>query len=300
MAPPENSCPICESHATSKWLDSDDGFRINKCASCKSGFMIASDSGNMSYQDYGAYQTERDDAYFIDRQRMSLLRKLFFKVVGLKFSKDTNILDFGGGAGFFVKSCVNAGFRNAHLVEPSEKFRETAVKRLKLSPNLIGKNLDDFGNLKFDVVVMLDVIEHLPTNELHQILDRLVSSISSGGFFVGVTPNVSSLNILLHGARDPVIAPPGHTLYFQRKALDKLLRRHGLKRRLMFTSGLSTNSFFRSQKWRPSWVELPNGKQKVPAALVRLLFKLLNFPLILLNIGYHIYYVYQKPSGQPQ
>jgi 2-polyprenyl-3-methyl-5-hydroxy-6-metoxy-1,4-benzoquinol methylase len=297
MAPPKNACPICESQATRKWLDYDDRFQIDKCTSCASGFMVASESADMSYHDYGGYLTERDDAYFLDRQRMSTLKKFFFKLIDLKFGKDINILDFGGGAGFFAKSCVNAGFKNAHLVEPSEKFRDTALKRLKLSPNLIGQNLDDFGNLKFDLVVMLDVIEHLPVNELHQILDRLASRISSGGFLIGVTPNVSSLNIKLHGARDPVIAPPSHTLYFQRKALDKLLRRHGLKRRFLFTSGLSTNSFFRPHKSRPSWVELPSSKQKVPAALVRLLFKLLNFPLILLNIGYHVYFIYQKPSS---
>lgn len=296
----EISCPICESHATSKWLDADDGYTINKCAGCKSGFMVANELGNMNYRDYGAYQTERDDAYFIGRQRMSLPKKVFFRLLGLKFNKNTNILDFGGGAGFFVKSCVNAGFTNAHLIEPSEKFRETAVKRLKLSPNLVAPDLGAFENVKFDLVVMLDVIEHLPADQLHQILDRLVSSISSGGYFVGVTPNVKSLNIKLHGARDPVIAPPGHTLYFHRNALDKLLRKHGLKRRLLLTSGLSTNSFFRSEKWRPSWVEMPSGRQKVPAAFVRLLFKLLSLPLTLLSMGYHIYYVYEKPHERSQ
>lgn len=291
-----NSCPVCESSVTNRWIDYDAQFKINKCTCCKSAFMVSDGFSDMNYHDYGGYLTERDDAYFLDRQKISLPKNIFFKLIGWKFGKDINILDFGGGAGFFAKSCLNAGFKNARLLEPSEKFREAAIKKLKLSEGSVGQNLDDFGGLKFQMVVMLDVIEHLPVRELHQILDKLTSSISAGGVLIGATPNIGSFNIMLHGVKDPVIAPPSHTIYFKRKALDKLLQKHGLKKRFLFTSGLSTNSFFRPDKLHPSWVELPNRKQKIASLLVRCLFKILGFPLIFLGAGYHIYFVYQKPK----
>ena len=71
--------------------------------------------------------------------------------------------------------------------------------------------------------------------------------------FFGFTPNAHSLNILIHGIKDPVISPPSHVFYFTTKSLDKLMKQHGFRRVFNFTIGFSTNSFFRKSKFQPTW-----------------------------------------------
>ena len=64
-----------------------------------------------------------------------------------------------------------------------------------------------------------------------------------GGYLLGETPNKRSLNLRIFKTKDPVICPPSHLLYFTKKSLDNLLREHGFEKRILFTLGVSSNSF---------------------------------------------------------
>ena len=143
------------------------------------------------------------------------------------------------------------------------------------------------------MIIMLDVIEHLPIKEGYSIIVDLQKKLKKNGIFAGVTPNFKSLNIILHGNNDPVISPPSHSIYFTVKSLHALLLRTGFKKFLVFTSGFSTNSFFRKNN-NSSWIERPNMFQKIPTKLVKLLFIILSIPLSLFFRGYHINYIYKK------
>ena len=127
------------------------------------------------------------------------------------------------------------------------------------------------------------------------IMVDLLGFLKPGGILIGMTPNFSSLNISLSGKGDPVVAPPSHTIYFTKQTLDNFLVKLGLSAKLNITKGVSTNSFLRSEKFSPSFVEVPETTfQKIISKPVRLLFSILGLLVMPFNKGYHVYFVYKK------
>lgn len=290
-------CKACGSNSLLEWINVDMHYKIARCHSCGLGVMqnkIESKRINVDYTDYGDHITQRDDDYFAERTRLSFAKRIFFELLKLVVNPRTaKVLDFGGGAGLFAKKCMKSGYEKVYLVEPSEKFRQTAISRVGLDHDKVYKDLSGLTGLDFDLVVMLDVIEHLPIDEIDSILNDLSKNMKRGGYLIGGTPNSNSINVRISGAKDPVVAPPSHVFYFTSKSLDLQLKKHGFRKVLNFTSGLSTNSFFRNQKFSPSWIELPSDNQRWVAYLIKMLFKILALPATLLGMGYHINFLYK-------
>jgi len=98
----------------------------------------------------------------------------------------------------------------------------------------------------------------------------------------------------MFGTKDPVICPPSHLMYFTKKSLDKLLKEHGFEKKILFTMGVSTNSFFRNSKFEPSFVEQPKSFiQKLFSYFFKILFKFFSFLAALTGTGYQIIFLYQ-------
>lgn len=271
-------------------------YRIVQCQACAMAFIQTQVAEHVDYSDYGDHIASQDDSYYASRvAHVSAAKRLLFRYLEKRFGLGARILDFGCGAGFFMRSCHNHGFRNVCGVEPSLKLRGLAESKLKLDPSTLAGNIEELGQT-FDVVSMLDVIEHLPVDAIDAILGTIVEHMRPGAVLLGTTPNLDSLNIRLFNEKDPVIAPPQHTVYFTPKSLHAYLRRHGLQKKFAFSAGLSTNSFFRSQKFSPSWVERPRRWQKPAAVLVRLIFAGAGVLLGIIGRGYGLYFVYQKPG----
>lgn len=293
------TCSSCASTKIIPWL-SMEHYEIVKCERC--GLGMSQEKNKVSvlevdYSNYGDHLEKRDDEYFKSRLNISYTKKIFFIILRIFFKPEkANILDFGGGAGFFAKSCSSQGYLNTYLVEPSDKLRGVAERRVKIDKKLIFKNIEEIPAIDFDLIVMLDVIEHLPIDKISSILDYLAKSTKPGGFLLGVTPNRTSFNIDVFKTKDPAIAPPNHTLYFTENSLDKMLKKHGFNKILCFTSGVSTNSFFRKSKFTPSWVEIPNSKQIIFANIIKFIFNVLNIPAAIFGKGYHIYFLYKYNS----
>jgi SAM-dependent methyltransferase len=82
------------------------------------------------------------------------------------------------------------------------------------------------GAGQFDVVTMLQVIEHLPVPE--QSLSHVVRLLRSGGHLYVNTPNVDSASFQLLGARHVHVSSFGHVSLFTRRSLELLGARCGL------------------------------------------------------------------------
>jgi 2-polyprenyl-3-methyl-5-hydroxy-6-metoxy-1,4-benzoquinol methylase len=286
-------CFICNSKEfkiEENILVNDKNFELDVCIKCKVGLVFDS---KMDYGSYGGYQERGQDYYDTRLKKTSFFKKIVFYFLDKWFGKNANILDFGSGAGFFTKSLENNGFKNAYAYEISEKFRNIAKYNVKVKNQI--EDLEDInGKIEFDFISMLDVIEHLPLELIDSIMINLVKNMKSGAILAGVTPNYNSLNIKLFGKKDPVVAPPSHLIYFNIRNLDKFLSKFDLQKKYLFTMGMSHNAFFRKNKFESSWVESPNKLQRPFSSLIKILFKLLGLILIPFNMGYHVYFIYQK------
>lgn len=293
----KDTCPVCILTEAKNWLSLIDGINIDQCESCGVGYVNPYlNIDNNYYDDYGDYITKLPQNYFTRRLRLTLSKSVFFSVVSFFLGKSIHILDYGGGAGFFLNSAKLKGFYNLKLYEPSINFRRAAVEKVGLHEDQIIQSMAD-NSEKYDFVSMLDVIEHLPQKDLANIISELCSHMHEGSYIFGETPNKKSLNITLFKEKDPVVCPPSHVLYFTTKSLDHLLCKHGFKKVLLVTKGLSTNSFFRQSKFKPSFVEMPKTKmQRALSIAIKLIFAILSLPLSLFGFGYQIIFLYRYES----
>jgi len=243
----------------------------------------------LDYEDYGSYLIQdSDDAVRHEVVRAAREQESMLTLLETA-SQGRNLLDTGSGAGFFCRAARERGW-HVSGVEPSRRLREYCSETMGLSR--IWTDVRDVPG-SFDVVTMLDVIEHLSPEDSPTILTSIVDRIVPGGFLAGNTPNVSSLNIMLVGSREPVIAPPSHACYFSRQTLDGYLRRFGLHRVELKTRGFNFDYFARRllERWN-----FGAAAGTVLTSLIRISGRALGVLSGRVGRGYQIHFIYRKPD----
>ncbi|MFT6246517.1 MAG: 2-polyprenyl-3-methyl-5-hydroxy-6-metoxy-1,4-benzoquinol methylase [Salibacteraceae bacterium] len=152
-----------------------------------------------------------------------------------EFRKTGNLLDVGAGYGFFLEIARQRGW-NVHGTElTDEAVNHCTDKGLTMFKGEL-QNID-FGDLEFDVIITIEVIEHVYNpveylNKMHKVLRK-------GGKLYLTTPNFNSY--LRHRLKENynVIEYPNHLGYFTRKTLKKLFTENGFKAIKIQTTGIS-------------------------------------------------------------
>ena len=150
--------------------------------------------------------------------RLHALQDLILKIVP---RKKTHVLDLGCGSALF--SCLLA--QKGHevvAIDPSQKMIELAKKRKKIKGisnqdlEIIKMKAEGINGLlqKFDVILILDVLEHLKNDR--KILFKLKKILNKGGVLIITVPAHPSL----YGKRDKEM---GHFRRYSKKKLKKLL-----------------------------------------------------------------------------
>jgi 2-polyprenyl-3-methyl-5-hydroxy-6-metoxy-1,4-benzoquinol methylase len=111
-------------------------------------------------------------------------------VKSFSFTADSKILDVGCSYGSLAYNLYKAGYKNVHGIDPEKEF----VEKGKESYKEIADNLSVFDGAHipypddtFDVVLMFDVIEHIP--HIQDFLKEVRRILKPGGSFVFQTPN---------------------------------------------------------------------------------------------------------------
>jgi 2-polyprenyl-3-methyl-5-hydroxy-6-metoxy-1,4-benzoquinol methylase len=98
-------------------------------------------------------------------------------VAEMKQKAPKNILDFGGGVGLMAFPLARAGFdvTLADLDGTSLDFARFRAERHGDKMKFWKSDVEPMPpDKKYDVILALDVLEHLPKETLHQIVDKLV------------------------------------------------------------------------------------------------------------------------------
>jgi SAM-dependent methyltransferase len=142
-------------------------------------------------------------------------------------SPGRRLLDIGCSTGALLDVARQGGWQVEGL-EVGKASSRYAREQLGLTIHTSLLEEFDGGPESYDAVVMLEVLEHLPSPS--DALRRLRRWIRPGGLFLLSTPNFDSLFRRLHGERWWVVnCEDEHIMLFSPSTLRALLRRFGFR-----------------------------------------------------------------------
>ena len=229
--PPPNksvtsACPVCGDKAQLKLLCKVDAFDIKACGVCETEYADSMPSAYQLKQYYdrrewfeggepGGYQNyDKQTEWSLD-----LVTSLLAEFPG---GAERSVLDIGCGYGTHLALAAERGWK-CFGVEPSNHARGIAKQRLGGRAFVVEDTAELIPH-EFDLVLILDTIEHLPSP--YALLYSLFSigAITAKTRVVSSTPNAGSAD----AKRDPATwayrHPPSHLVYYSERALTYLLQ----------------------------------------------------------------------------
>jgi SAM-dependent methyltransferase len=220
-------CPACGYPTEHRLLYSKNGCDILQCAECRLGRAEAKSFDPSSYYTEGYFSAGQADGYADYRGAEGVLRREFARTVGfIRHRKPTGrLLDIGCAYGFFLQE-ARRYFEVAGIEISEEASRHARQQGLQVVTGVAEQaTLARLGT--FDVIVLLDVIEHLSTP--YQTLSLCTQYLKPGGIIVITTGDFGSLYARLAGAQWRLMTPPQHLWYFTRASIARLAQRLDLR-----------------------------------------------------------------------
>src|SRR4051794_36191345 len=214
-------------------------FTMWRCAGCGS-VHCAEDADLPKY--YADYPLKEQKVTFSERvgyrNRMRLLERQ-----GVR--RTDRILDYGCGAGLFVKFLRERGFQH---VDGYDAFVPEYSVRYRLEES-------------YDAVISYDVIEH--DDDTREFMRSLASLVRPGGVLVIGTPNAD--HVPLERTKDPSLHPPYHRHILSERMLLSLGREQNLEPEHIYRRSFY-DSLVPTGKSRFMWGDIPkNGGPLFPA-----------------------------------
>jgi 2-polyprenyl-3-methyl-5-hydroxy-6-metoxy-1,4-benzoquinol methylase len=149
-----------------------------------------------------------------------------------QIARSNRILDYGCGSGAFIERLLETG-RSIAGYDSSDATAAISA-RFSSKQNFIGvigqDRISDFHNT-FDLVFMIEVIEHLQDGGLETALSTVKSLLRPGGQFIVTTPNDENLNEGIVCCPDcgAVFHRWQHMRSWNSDSLSKTLSEHGFR-----------------------------------------------------------------------
>lgn len=208
----------------------------------------------------GFAQTELTDLAF-----GKLAGPEFVRVIEPYLSKSLEILDFGCGNGEFVEYLVNLGYA-ATGFEPSVDRKQALLNRFVNKPNFRGV-IDSQGENKFDVVIAMEVVEHILESDFQSTISRLIGFVKPGGTLIVSTPNNENLKYakVYCPVSNKVYHPWQHVRSFSGKHIDQLFSAYGVSRVRLSAIDFSSDAYVyeKNKAYEGALVELKNYQQEI-------------------------------------
>jgi|GEM_PF-526181 len=224
-------CTLCDSTKVTKafpWQN----YEIFRCAKCNADFIYPSPSEsdlNAAYDGAAYFGGDHVVGGYSDYDEQTAPVLPTFEALLDEINPNNKtglrLLDVGCAYGTHLGIALERGL-SATGIEISAHARAEASKRLD-GKAIIYKNIEDLPTERFDIVILMDVIEHLtnPREVFKDLQDK--GLITSETTLIITTPNVRSGAALREGVKWRYYHPPYHCTYFSAKAMRNLLR--GLK-----------------------------------------------------------------------
>jgi SAM-dependent methyltransferase len=211
-----------------EYLTTQDEFRYFRCEKCGVLFIDPvpidrlSDIYPANYYSFGAPKPS-----FVTSIKEKLDGKLFRKILGGLPGEALRVLDVGGGAGWQLNTVRASDPRIAHTHIVDLDPGAARLAREHGHEYFCGRIEDFETNLKFDLVLMLNLIEHVA--DPGRVLAKMRALLPAHGVLLIKTPNYDALDARIF--KDSSWAGyhcPRHWVLFTRESFEALATRQGL------------------------------------------------------------------------
>ncbi|MDA2931662.1 class I SAM-dependent methyltransferase [Nitrospinae bacterium AH-259-F20] len=262
-------CYLCEAKDHEEELFFRDGFRFVRCKRC--GLIYI----NPRVKDQVIPSLYNDERYnFMARElllksakyRQERLYRERLRYIAAYRPTPGTLLEVGSANGHFLDSARALGW-NVTGVEINRFGCEYARDALGLD-NIHNCDLLDanFPSEAFDVVVMWDVLEHLPRPMA--TLCEVWRVLKLGGMVFIYVPNFDSVEVLFLSVHAPFFQGELHILYFTPATLQKMVEKASFVTRHQETHGLDVEkilSVFGEEAWKVFGMYHTEARQFVKA-----------------------------------
>jgi SAM-dependent methyltransferase len=219
-------CPACGRATAQHFLYSKSGCDILKCVACGLGRAQTIDFDPDTYYTGDYFSGKYADGYADYRGAEAVLRREFSNTVDFirKYRDGGRLLDVGCAYGFFLQEAKRSfDVAGIEIAEDAAAYcRERGLR--VLSGIADESNLSQLGQM--DVIVLLDVIEHLPNPS--ETLALCARQLRPGGIILVTTGDFASPYARLFGKSWRLMTPPQHLWYFTRASIERISQPLGL------------------------------------------------------------------------
>jgi SAM-dependent methyltransferase len=220
-------CPACGQPTAQRRLFAKNGCNVLRCTGCGLGRAQAPGFQPEHYYTGDYFSGGHADGYADYRGAEPILRREFARTVAFirKFQPEGRLLDIGCAYGFLLDEA-----KPFYDVSGIELAAEAAASCRKRGLRVLTGAADEAALTRLgamDVIVMLDVLEHLPDPLATLTLCR--RHLNPGGALVITTGDFASLYARVAGAHWRLMTPPQHLWFYTPESLRRLARAAGLR-----------------------------------------------------------------------
>ena len=230
-------CPVCKSNYINPLLTvkdysvSGEDFVIWQCSQCRLRFTqdVPDEQSIGDYYKSTDYISHTNTAKgFINklyqRVRNYTLKQKADLVIGHTV-KQGKLLDVGAGIGAFLHTMRGKGW-DILGIEPDEGAKQQAKKLFGIEL-IETSEFDNLPDNSFDAITLWHVLEHV--HELHSYVEKLKSLLRIDGKIFIAVPNYEAKDHSIYKLFWAAYDVPRHLYHFSPKAMDVLMKQHGLK-----------------------------------------------------------------------
>jgi len=220
-------CPACGVEIRHDFRFSKHRSDIYRCSSCGMGRAVAANFDPNSYYTQDYFEGGHADGYADYLGAESVLRQEFASTVGFirGFRPSGRLLEIGCAYGFFLQEAQE------YYAVSGIELAQSAAQHCQRSGLSVIQGSIDRANLEQlgqqDLIVMLDVIEHLP-DPLASV-QLCADYLRPGGILVITTGDFGSLAAKITGRAWRLMTPPQHLWYFTTDSMQRLSAQIGLQ-----------------------------------------------------------------------
>jgi len=148
---------------------------------------------NELFKDYAKHHPGIN--YQFNKQKYEVTSKAYYKIYGDFLPKDkyAKILDIGCGTGHFLYILKKLGYTNYWGIDISKESVQFCIEHITKNVQVAdGYEFLQGHKNNWNLIVMNDVIEHIPKEKIVPILKLVYSSLTPGAVFIVKTPNMDN------------------------------------------------------------------------------------------------------------